>query len=323
MLRTASKPDALLAWMDGLADEARLRLLRLLERHELSVAELCEIVQLPQSTVSRHLKVLADQRWVRSRSQGTTHLYRTILDELDPTPRKLWILAREQIDGWATSGQDELRLDQTLRKRQSDPQSFFAGAAGQWDKLRGELYGQHFSTAALVALLPGDWVVADLGCGTGPLIADLAQQGVRVIGVDSSADMLKAAKKRLGSLPNVDLRKGDLQDLPIESATCDAAMLVLALTYVPDPRLAILEAARILKPGGKLVIVDLLPHDRDDFRRQTGQLSLGLAPDLVRDAMSRAKLENVAVRPLPPEVQAKGPALFLGTGIQVTAIDRS
>ena len=300
--------------MDGLADEARLRLLRLLERHELSVAELCEIVQLPQSTVSRHLKVLADQRWVRSRSQGTTHLYRTILDELDPTPRKLWILAREQIDGWATSGQDELRLDQTLRKRQGDPQSFFAGAAGQWDKLRGELYGQYFSTAALLALLPNDWLVADLGCGTGPLIADLALQGVRVIGVDSSADMLKAAKKRLGSLPNVDLRKGDLQDLPIETATCDAALLVLALTYVPEPRLAILEAARILKPGGKLVIVDLLPHDRDDFRRQTGQLGLGLAPASVIESMKLANLMNTTVKPLPPESQAKGPALFLATG---------
>ena len=155
MLKRSTKPDALLAWMDCLADEARLRLLRLLERNELSVAELCEVVQLPQSTVSRHLKVLADGFWVRSRSQGTAHLYRTVLDELDPVPRKLWLLAREQTENWATSHQDELRLQQTLRKRQSDPQSFFAGAAGQWDKLRGELYGQAFSTAALMALLPG------------------------------------------------------------------------------------------------------------------------------------------------------------------------
>src|SRR6187455_1237225 len=98
----ASQPDALVARMECLADETRLRLLRLLERHELGVVELCEILQLPQSTVSRHLKVLADQAWVRSRREGTTRLYRMILDELTTPARKLWLLAREQTANWAT-----------------------------------------------------------------------------------------------------------------------------------------------------------------------------------------------------------------------------
>ncbi|QOV87845.1 metalloregulator ArsR/SmtB family transcription factor [Humisphaera borealis] len=316
MVKRTPKPDALLAWMDGLADETRLRLVRLLERHELSVAELCEIIQLPQSTVSRHLKVLSEQEWVRSRSQGTTNLYRTVLDELDPTPRKLWLIAREQTEGWATTAQDELRLNQTLRKRQSDPQAFFAGAAGQWDKLRGELYGRNFSAAALLALLPKDLTVADLGCGTGPLIADLAPHVAKIIGIDNSSDMLKAAKKRLADAPNVDLRRGDLANLPIDDACCDAALLVLALTYVPEPKSAIAEAARVLKPGGKLVVVDLLPHDRDDFRRQMGQLSLGLSPEFVAGAMNDAKLHETNIRPLPPEASAKGPALFLATGLK-------
>src|SRR6476660_5882841 len=89
------QPKALLAWMESLADPTRLRLLRLLERNELGVAELCDILQLPQSTVSRPLKLLADQRWVRHRRQGTNHLYRTILDELEIGARKLWLLARE------------------------------------------------------------------------------------------------------------------------------------------------------------------------------------------------------------------------------------
>src|SRR4051795_11029119 len=111
MIRSAAhKPDLLIARMESLADPTRLRLLRLLERHELGVAELCDILQLPQSTVSRHLKVLADQWWVRSRGQGTTNLYRMLPDEIDPAAKRLWTLAREQTQAWATLRQDDLRL---------------------------------------------------------------------------------------------------------------------------------------------------------------------------------------------------------------------
>ena len=102
----ASQPTALLGRMASLADATRLRLLRLLERHELGVVELCDVLQLPQSTVSRHLKVLGDQGWATSRRQGTTRLYRMILDELDAPARKLWLLAREQTESWATFQQD-------------------------------------------------------------------------------------------------------------------------------------------------------------------------------------------------------------------------
>src|SRR5881275_1065601 len=127
MAKLNAQPDLLLAWMASLADETRLRLLHLLERQELGVVELCDILQLPQSTVSRHLKLLSDQNWVRSRRLATTHLYRTAADELDPTARKLWQLAREQTQNWATLKQDELRLQRRLREREIvDSQEFFA-----------------------------------------------------------------------------------------------------------------------------------------------------------------------------------------------------
>src|SRR5438552_946524 len=145
----AAQPASLLGWMDSLADPTRLRLLHLLERQELGVVELRDILQLPQSTVSRHLKVLSDQGWLLSRRLATNHLYRMILDELDPTARKLWMLARSETANWATLQQDELRLQRRLRQRDTiDSAEFFAGVAAEWDKLRGELYGEAFSTAA-------------------------------------------------------------------------------------------------------------------------------------------------------------------------------
>src|SRR5688572_21603237 len=132
MVQNGAQPNALLGRMASLADATRLRLLRLLERHELGVVELCDVLQLPQSTVSRHLKVLGDQAWVRSRREGTTRLYRMILDELTAPARKLWVLAREQSADWATLKQDELRLTRLLREREvGGSQAFFAGAAAE------------------------------------------------------------------------------------------------------------------------------------------------------------------------------------------------
>src|SRR5207249_1191319 len=145
MNQTTLHPDLLVRRMQSLAEPVRMRMLHLLEKHELTVAELCDILQLPQSTVSRHLKVLSDEGWTRARRQATTHLYRTILDELEPVARRLWLLAREQTENWSAVRQDELRLDRVLRQRTSDSESFFAGAAAQWDKLRLEMYGQAFS----------------------------------------------------------------------------------------------------------------------------------------------------------------------------------
>lgn len=308
---TSAPADQLVTWMACLADETRLRLLRLLERNELAVAELCEVVQLPQSTLSRHLKVLADQGWVRHRRQGTNNLYRTVLDELEPAARKLWLVAREQTAAWATAAQDELRLRQLLADKQTASQAFFAGTAAHWDKLRDELYGRHFTASAIFALLPANWVVADLACGTGRAAADLAPAVKQVIAVDNSAAMLKAARRRTANFSNVDLRRGDLESLPIDDSTCDAALLLLALSYVPEPAVALNEIRRILSPGGAAVIVDLLPHDREDFRVQMGQVRRGMQPDALRAMVGDAKMGVRTFVSLPPEATASGPLLFL------------
>lgn len=314
-------PEALLGWMESLSDATRLRLLRLLERHELGVVELCDVLQLPQSTVSRHLKVLSDQGWLRSRAHRTTNLYRMELGDADAAARRLWTFTRDQMEGWATVAQDQLRLTRRLAERQPS-QGFFAGAAGRWDRLRDELYGKTFTQEAFLALMPAEWTVADLGCGTGQGTAALAAWARRVIGVDQSAAMLKTARRRTAGLDNVVLKQASLEALPIAAAACDAAVLLLALTYVDEPLRALGEAGRVLRPGGRLVVVDLLRHDREDFRREMGQLRLGFDAKEMAELMESAGLGDVRVRPLPPDPEAKGPALLLASATRRSRVAR-
>ena len=307
----SQQPDALFAWMETLSDPTRLRLLRLLERHELGVAEMCHVLQLPQSTVSRHLKVLADNGWVMSRAKGTANLYR-FNREMTDAARRLWVLTKEQTEGWPAVTQDQLRVGRLIAERQPS-QAFFAGAAGRWDRMRNELYGTGVTEAALVALLPPDWVVADLGCGTGRTAAALAPCVKRVIGVDQSSAMLKAAHRRTAALENVELRRGELEAVPVADAECDAAVVILALTYVEEPRLVLKEAARIVKRGGRVVVVDLMRHDRESFRHEMGQVHLGFEKTEMEEWMAAAGFDAVACRPVPPAPEAKGPALLIAT----------
>lgn len=313
MASSARQPDALLSWMGGLADPTRLRLLRVLERHELGVAELVDILQLPQSTVSRHLKVLSDQGWVSARPHRTANLYRMASFEKDAAARRLWLLAREQTEAWATVRQDRLRRERVLAGRTPAAQAFFAGAAGEWDRMRRELYGDVFTGQAVAGLLPADHVVADLACGTGHATAAVAPHVRRVIGVDQSAAMLKAARRRTCGLDNVELRQGPLEDLPLDDAACDGALVLLALTYVDDPAAAVAEMARVLRPGGRAVVVDLLRHDREDFREAMGQRWPGFEPGELESMLAAGGLAHVRVKALPPVPDAKGPALILGT----------
>jgi ArsR family transcriptional regulator len=309
---TRNRPAALLGWMDGLADETRLRLLRVLEREELSVQELCDVLRLPQSTVSRHLKTLSDQGWLESRRQGTATFY-AFAAAAAAGARRLWKLARAETAGWAAGEQDEVRLEARLKARRAGAQEFFAGAAREWEALRVELYGARFEREALTALLPPGWTVADLGCGAGTLAAALAPHVKKVIGVDQSAAMLRTARRRLAGAANVELHRAELEALPLSAACCDAALAVLVLAYVAEVAPVLAEAARILRPGGRLVLVDLARHDDQAFARRLGQARLGFTPaDLLR-ALAAAGLEGAAVRPLPPEAGVKGPALLLAT----------
>ena len=296
-----------------LADSTRSRMLLLLERNELTVSELCTILQLPQSTVSRHLKTLADTGWVSSRRDGTSRFYSLALDEREPATRRLWSLLREQVSATVGADQDGRRLKGVLGRRQSKSQEFFASAAGQWDRLREEMFGRASHLQVVPALLDEHWTVGDLGCGTGQTAAALSPFVGRVIAVDRSADMLQAARRRLRDHSNVEIRRGELEALPIDDETLDAALLLLVLHHVPDPGAVLREAARVLKPGGRLLISDMLPHDREEYRHQMGHIWLGLSEDQMRKMMASAGMTDLRIVPLPADPEARGPALFVAT----------
>ncbi len=297
----------------SLADTTRSRVLLLLDRHELTVSELCGIVQLPQSTVSRHLKALADGGWVAARAEGTSNLYTMTRDDLDPAARRLWLLVREQVGSSTAAAQDQRRLQAALAERRTKSQEFFSSSAGQWDRVRDDLFGDRFHLAALAALAEGTWTIGDLGCGTGQVSAALAPFVAHVIAVDASAAMLQAARKRLGGVDNIELRRGELEALPIDDARLDAATLMLVLHHVPEPERALGEIARVLKPGGRAIVVDMLPHNRESYRQQMGHVWLGFGDDHVRRLFQQAGFEDVRIVSLPPDAKAKGPGLFVAT----------
>ena len=311
-----SRRPALLNQMTVLGDPLRSRLLLVLERGELTVGELCSVVQAPQSTVSRHLKALADAGWLASRADGTNRRYAMRGESLEPATRALWLLVRKETARTLAAEQDERRFTEILAARRSRSQEFFASGAARWDRLRDDLFGRRFFLPALMGLLDESAAVGDLGCGTGQVAEALAPFVGRVVAVDSSQAMLRAAKKRLARHANVEVRAGALESLPVEDATLDAATMFLVLHHVADPARALAEVARALRPAGRLVLVDMLAHDREEYRAQMGHLWLGFDRADVSRLLADAGFGGVKLFPLPADPKAKGPALFAARALR-------
>lgn len=304
---------AVLAHLATLQDETRVRLLMVLSGGEYTVGELCQVLALPQSTVSRHLKTLAEGGWVAARSEGTSRLYRFPQPRREPE-RGLWAVVRKSVEGSPLVRDDARRAHAVLSQRQERSRSFFRSAAGRWDTLRAELFGPRSEERALLGLLDPEWTVADLGCGTGVLSALLAPSVGRVLAVDREPEMLEAAAARLEDFRNVELRPGELEALPIGDGELDAAFCVLVLHLVPDPYAVLQEAARSLRTGGILVLVDMREHPREEYRAEMGHLWTGFPTERMEGWLEDAGFAAVRIRPLPPLPPARGPLLFTARG---------
>lgn len=301
----------MISWMQSLSEPTRARVLRLLDRTELTVADLCSTLQLPQSTVSRHLKVLGDEGWISSRRDGTSNFYRMVVGSLDPSQKKLWQVVKSQSVLDATAEQDDLRLDQVLEMRRSRSQEFFSTSVEKWDRLKVELFGSRFDAWTVGALVDSRITFGDFGCGTGALSQLVAPWVQRVVAVDNSHSMVQAARKRLKDHHNVEVRKGELDDLPIEDGTIHVGLASLILPYATDPEATIKEMSRVVAREGALVIVDLLSHNRTEYRELMGHLWMGFAQDQLIDWLRACGWKEIRFLSLPPDPEAKGPAVFV------------
>ena len=298
-MRGSSDTPAIVGRLADLSDPARLRMLRLLADHELSVGELARALQLPQSTVSRHLKLLHDGGWIMKRQEGTASLYRLLEADLPAERRELWQLTRAQLAGFPPLDEDDSRLAGVLAERRTDSRAFFGRVGGEWAELRRELFGGRFTGEALLSLVSPTWTVADLGCGTGDATEHLAPHVRRVIAVDREPAMLEAARRRVAGFDNVEFRQGSLESLPIDDAALDAALVLLVLHHLEDPDAAILEIARTLRPGGVLLVVDMVAHTREEYRHTMGHRHLGFDAAQVHEWARAAGLADVRLHDHP------------------------
>ncbi len=277
----------------AMADSGRQKTLQLLVMEELSVSELVDVVQLPQSTVSRHLKVLREAGLIRDRRLGKTTLYRAmeVGGEADGVDRLLVDWLRRQ----PVSATLRKRLERRLRSRDRGGVGFFERLGKRWDELRVSAFGDAFAFEAVLALLPSDWTVADIGTGTGFLLPALADHFHHVIAVEPAHAMLQCARQRVAEhgAGNVTYHHGELGEVPIKDATCDLAIACLVLHHVPKPAAALAEMHRIIRPGGRVLIVEQDTHENQAFYETMQDTWWGFEANELTAQMQAAGFERV------------------------------
>lgn len=292
------------ALLKVLADATRLRTLALLGEEELSVGELSRALGMAQSRVSNHLRILREHDLLDERRAGTSTFLRsaTVSAAPDSPVARLWAAVEPDLASVPEYESDRLRLATVLAERHADDRAFFDRMAGDWDKV-GSLFERGTARQRAAAqLLPPGLVLADLGCGTGYIARSLVGLCERLICIDRSEGMLEEAQQRLRSATpegtRVEFRLGELDALPLADAELDGAVAAMVLHHLPDLGAALREMCRVLKPGGTLSIVELMPHREAWMHRELGDRHLGLDPTEVHTALARAGFVDVRVEPL-------------------------
>lgn len=264
----------LIHYFKALADKTRLRIFHILTSHELNVNEIMDVMEMGQSRISRHLKILAESGFVSLRQDGLWSFYTARKDEIT---KQFISMLQQSADADIELRKDRLRSEQVLAERQDKSKRFFNQIAGDWDRLKKDILGDINLTKILSDKVNPGRSVADLGCGTGELLFALKEKAETVIGVDSSPKMLELAKKRFKNVEqNVDFRLGEMEHLPLRDAEVDLAIVNMVLHHMSSPSIGIKEVHRVLKPSGMFILADFDKHRDESLRKTYGDRWLGL-----------------------------------------------
>ncbi|MGB3722064.1 MAG: metalloregulator ArsR/SmtB family transcription factor [Pacificimonas sp.] len=273
----------------ALADPTRLRIARLARHMELTVGELADVLDQSQPRVSRHVKILADAGLVVRRKEGSWAFIG--FSRAAPASEIGALLEGEDSDELAG---DLNRLDSVRATRVAAAERYFASHASDWDRIRSLHVADSEVEAAILRLLGRKPLgkLMDIGTGTGRMLELLAPRASHAVGIDRSAEMLRAARGKLEAvgLGDLPVRQGDMFALPLDDASVDTVILHHVLHFAEQPQGAIREAARVLAPGGRLLIADFAPHDREELRRDHAHVRLGFADRTVTDWLTAAGL---------------------------------
>ena len=281
----------------ALADATRLRIMILLGSMELSVGELAQVLGQSQPRVSRHIKILCDVGLAERRKEGSwVFLALGQAARVAPVMRAIDALAALDGDHWAVA--DAARLAAVRADRASSAAQWFEANAGQWDAIRSLHVAEEQVEAAIAGMLGDEPVgtLIDIGTGTGRMLELFGGRAEHALGIDRSSEMLRLARAKLSEQGvNAELRQADLYALPLGDAAADVAILHHVLHFAQQPGAAIAEAARVLGPGGRLLIADFAPHDREDLRQRDAHTRLGFSDEQVGQWYEAAglKLERV------------------------------
>ncbi|HSP25817.1 MAG TPA: metalloregulator ArsR/SmtB family transcription factor [Saliniramus sp.] len=293
--------DALVA-LRAAGEETRLRILALLSQGELSVTDLTDILGQSQPRISRHLKLLVESGLVERHREGAWAFFR--LSDRSVATRLLHPLLAALDASDPHIFADRARLIAARKQRAESAQSYFARLAPEWDRLRSMHAPEQAVEEAVLAVL-GDRPIhnlLDLGTGTGRMLKRLAPRASRVVGLDASHAMLSVARANLekAGLTGIELRQGDIHAPPIEYGRFDLVVIHQVLHYLDDPARALREAARMVSPGGRLLIVDFAPHNLEFLRETQAHRRLGFAHEQIADWLDEAGLDCPLTRDLAP-----------------------
>lgn len=260
-------------YFKALADETRLRLVNLSLHYELNVNEIVEVMNMGQSRISRHLKILTDNRLLTSRRDGLWTFYSAVPNG---NGSSLIDSIKYLFEKDAVFRNDLEEAKRVLEERSKAMVRFFDAIAEDWEKLKRDIIGDVDLNAKILNVLPESGAIVDLGCGTGDLLPTLLAKGGPVIGVEKSTRMLEEARRRFaGAGKHIDLRIGELEHLPLRDGEADIAVINMVLHHLPHPDLACHEVHRVLREKGCFIIVDLLTHNVESMREQYGDRWLG------------------------------------------------